>query len=112
MAKKKALPPETPGVLEVRREKGKIWSHVRQRWLAETPEERVRQEYLCVLVNEYGFAIDQMDEEIAVVERGSSKARADLLVWRSPSDKAHGKKPLIVVECKADAQACAYVCGR
>ncbi|MHB8832736.1 MAG: type I restriction enzyme HsdR N-terminal domain-containing protein [Desulfobacteria bacterium] len=102
MAKKKTLPPEIPGYLEVRREKGKIWSHVRQRWLAETPEERVRQEYLCVLVNEYGFAIDQMDEEIAVVERGSSKARADLLVWRSPSDKADGKKPLIVVECKAD----------
>lgn len=43
MAKRKAGPPETPGALEVRREKGKIWSHVRRRWLAETPEERVRQ---------------------------------------------------------------------
>jgi type I restriction enzyme M protein len=63
MPKRKAGPPETPGALEVLREKGKIWSHVRKRWLAETPEERVRQEYLCVLVNEYGFAIDQMDEE-------------------------------------------------
>ena len=28
--------------------KGKIFSHVRKIWLHETPEERVRQEYLCV----------------------------------------------------------------
>ena len=42
--------------LSVRREKGKIWSHVRKKWLVETPEETVRQEYLCILVNEYGFS--------------------------------------------------------
>ena len=40
--------------LKVKYEHGRIWSHIRKRWLDETPEERVRQEYLCVLVNEYG----------------------------------------------------------
>ena len=41
--------------LTVQRKNGKIWSHIRQRWLVETPEERVRQEYLVHLVSEYGF---------------------------------------------------------
>ena len=62
--------------LEVRRDsKGKIWSHVRNRWLVETPEERVRQEFLCVLVSEYGFALDQIDEELEITGRGSGHAR-------------------------------------
>jgi type I restriction enzyme M protein len=43
-----------PEPINVRRQKGQIWSHVRQKWLNETPEEAVRQEFLCILVNEYG----------------------------------------------------------
>ncbi|MEJ7632670.1 MAG: hypothetical protein WKF28_09190, partial [Rubrobacteraceae bacterium] len=30
--------------------KNRIFSHIRQKWLVETPEERVRQDYLCTLV--------------------------------------------------------------
>ncbi len=59
-------PNGNPKKLSVRREKGKIWSHIRKKWLVETPEEAVRQEYLCTLVNEYGFVLDQMDEEAEV----------------------------------------------
>jgi type I restriction enzyme M protein len=55
-------------------QKGKIWSHLRSKWKNETPEERVRQEYLCVLINEYGFSLDQMDEELEVTGRGSGHA--------------------------------------
>jgi type I restriction enzyme M protein len=89
--------------LEVRRDdKGKIWSHVRNKWLVETPEERVRQEYLCVLVSEYGFALDQIDEELEVTGRGSGHARADFVIWKTAQDKADGRNPLIVVECKSD----------
>lgn len=88
--------------LAVRREKGKIWSHVRQKWLNETPEETVRQEYLCTLVNEYGFSLDQMDEELEVTGRGSGHARADFVIWRTTKDKADSKNPLIIVECKSD----------
>jgi type I restriction enzyme M protein len=82
--------------------KGKIFSHDRQKWLVETPEERVRQEYLCVITNEYGYSIDQIGEEKPVTERGSGNARADFLIWRSAADKSEKKKPLIVIECKAD----------
>ncbi len=88
--------------LVVQREKGKIWSHIRKRWLVETPEETVRQEYLCILVNEYGFNLDQMDEELEVTGRGSGHARADFVIWRTVKDKVDSKSPLIIVECKSD----------
>ena len=89
-------------VLKVRREKDKIWSHVRQKWLVETPEERVRQEYLCILVNEYGFTLSQIAEEESVTGRGSAQARADFLIWRSALDRADDRPALIVIECKSD----------
>lgn len=89
-------------VLFVKRKDGKIWSHIRQMWFDETPEERVRQEYLCILVNEYGFSLEQMDEEKSVTGRGSGDARADFLMWRAPNEKNEGKTAFIVVECKAD----------
>ena len=88
--------------LTVRREKGKVWSPIRKKWIIETPEESVRQDYLCVLVNEYGFNIDQMDEELEVTGRGSGHARADFVIWRSPKDKTDSRNPLIIVECKSD----------
>lgn len=89
-------------VVRVRREKDKIWSHVRQKWLVETPEERVRQEYLCILVNEYGFTLSQIAEEESVTGRGSAQARADFLIWRSALDRADDRPALIVIECKSD----------
>src|SRR4051812_15584616 len=91
-----------PNQLVVRREKGKIWSHIRKKWLEETPEESVRQEFLCVLVNEYLFSLDQMDEELEVTGRGSGHARADFVIWRTIKDKVDQKNPLIIVECKSD----------
>ena len=72
-------------------------------WLTETPEERVRQEYLCTLVNEYGYALDQIAEEKDVTgHRGAGKARADFIIWRTPQDKTDRNSPLIMVECKSD----------
>jgi type I restriction enzyme M protein len=92
-----------PAKLEVKRDgKGRIWSHVRQKWLVETPEEQVRQGFLCVLVSEYGFALGQIAEEENVVGRGAGQARADFVLWRTAQDKQDQKPPLIIVECKSD----------
>lgn len=88
--------------ISVERENGEIYSHIRKKWLIETPEERVRQEYLCILVNEYGYDLNQMDEEQSVTGRGSGDARADFLIWRTPQEKTDKKTALIVIECKAD----------
>ena len=90
------------GELAVKRKDGRIWSHLKQKWRVETPEERVRQEYLCTLVNEYGYSLEQMAEEIPVTGRGSGQARADFLIWRTAQDKRTDKKAMIIVECKAD----------
>jgi len=38
--------------LTAEKRSGEIYSHIRKKWLVETPEERVRQDYLCVLVND------------------------------------------------------------
>jgi len=90
--------------LEVRRDesKGTIWSHVRRKWLVETPEERVRQEFLPVLVGEYGFALEQIDEELELTGRGAGQARADFVIWRTVKERQDDRPPLIIVECKSD----------
>lgn len=90
--------------LKIKRDesKGKIWSHIRSKWLVETPEETVRQEYLLLLVNEYGFSVDQIAEELDLTGRGSASARADFVIWRTDEDKADDNAPFIIVECKSD----------
>jgi len=87
---------------EIQIKGNQIFSPVRHKWLPLTPEERVRQEYLLVLTEEYGYAIDQTSEEMDVTGRGSAQARADFVIWRSAKDKADQKPPFIIVECKSD----------
>lgn len=90
--------------LEIKRDKlkGKIWSHIRKKWLVETPEESVRQKYLLILVNDYNFSIDQIAEELDLTGRGSAGARADFVIWRTVQDKVSDNAPFIIVECKSD----------
>lgn len=75
----------------------------KNKWLKLTPEEKVRQEYVLILHQHYGFSFDQMDQEVSVSrsKRGTGRARADVVVWRSTKDKVDNKKPFIVIECKA-----------
>jgi len=102
MAKKRPEPQPyaKPDQIQVRG--NQIFSPLRQKWVPLTPEEMVRQQYLKVLAEEYGFTHDHMAEEIEVTGTGSAQARADFIIWRTPQDKAAQNSPLIVVECKAD----------
>lgn len=88
--------------LELKEKDGKIWSHIRKKWLIKTPEEIVRQRLLLILVNHYGFELDQIDEEVQMTGRGSAQARADFVIWKTKEDKYSHKQAFIVVECKAD----------
>ena len=47
-------------MIEVQIKDNKIFSHIRNKHLEATPEEQVRQEFVCKLVNEYGYSLDQM----------------------------------------------------
>lgn len=41
--------------LKIKRENGKIFCPLADSWHIETPEEKVRQEYIKILVENYGF---------------------------------------------------------
>lgn len=73
-------------------------------WLQLRPEEQVRQEYICRLVNYYGFSLDQMSQEVQVSnsQRGQGRAMADIVIWKNITDKQENNSPIIVVECKAE----------
>lgn len=90
--------------LEVQIDGNKIYSPIRDKWLVLTPEEKVRQSYICRLVNVYGYDIEQIGEELKVnnSHRGQGKARADIVVWKSKEDKKNNKAAFIVIECKAE----------
>jgi len=73
-------------------------------WLVLKPEEEVRQKYICRLVNNYSFSLDQMEQEVLVsnTKRGTGGARADIIVYKNAIDKKNRKNAVIIVECKAD----------
>lgn len=90
-------------MLEVKRNNGKIYSHIREKWLVETPEEAVRQEFVCLLVNDFGYPLNVMVEEYRAdyVGRGAKSTRADIVIYKSIEDKQNDNNSFIVVECKA-----------
>lgn len=75
---------------------GKIYSHIRGVWLVDYPEELVRQEFVCHLVNHYGYDLAQMAEELHL-PHGRGAVRADIVVWRTAQDKTGDRPPLIVI---------------
>lgn len=90
--------------LEIKRENGKIFCPLTNSWHIETPEEKVRQEYIKNLVENYGYSLDQMAQEIKVTnsQRGQGKARADIVIWKTKAEKDASRSAFIVVECKAE----------
>lgn len=90
--------------MELKINGNKIFAPLKNKELVLTPEERVRQEHICRLVNHYGYDLSQMDQELQVnnSHRGQGKARADIVVWKSASAKSNEDAATIVVECKAE----------
>lgn len=89
---------------EVQEKDGKIYCPLKKAWHVSTPEERVRQYYIAILANKYGYSLEQMEQELKVTnsKRGQGKARADIVIWKSEQDKKDKKAAFIVVECKAE----------
>lgn len=80
---------------------GRIYSFLGDKHKVATPEEKVRQAFVCTLVNAYGYELAQMGEEMSVKD-GKGSTRADIVIWKSIRDKQEKKSPLIIIECKAD----------
>ncbi|MDD2871004.1 MAG: N-6 DNA methylase [Candidatus Gracilibacteria bacterium] len=82
----------------------KIFCLLKNEWHILTPEEEVRQKYIQVLINDYGYNPNQMEQELKVnnSDRGNGRASADIVIWKTEEERKARKKPLIVVECKSD----------
>lgn len=91
-------------LLELQINGNKIFAPLLGKDLIMTPEEHVRQKYICRLVNHYKYTLDQMAQEVKLTgsKRGTGRASADIVIWRSKEGKTEGENAIIVVECKAD----------
>ena len=89
---------------KVEEKEGKIYCPLIDKWLIAKPEERVRQNYIASLINDYGYSLEQMAQELKVSNshRGQGKARADIVIWKNKADKDAKKSAFIVIECKAE----------
>ena len=54
--------------LKIKRENGKIFCPLADSWHIETPEEKVRQEYIKILVENYGYYISEVRRKIATLQ--------------------------------------------
>lgn len=89
--------------MEVQIKDNKIFVPLSNKWLLYTPEEEVRQNFICTLINDYGYSLNQMAQEMKLTtsQRGTGRASADLVVWKSEEDKKNKKTAFLVVELKA-----------
>lgn len=78
----------------------KIFIPLKDVWVKNTTEEKLKQEFICRLVNSYGYSLKQLGQDVAIMKR----YKADIAIWRSEKDKIKNAIPsiIITVECKAE----------
>lgn len=81
-----------------------LWIPLRKDWrdVSTKPEEIVRQRFIRAMVEHYGYALEQMDQERRT-QHGHKSPRADIVFWQSAADKDIGRTPVLVIECKTDS---------
>lgn len=72
-------------------------------WIPISPEEEIRQKYICRLVNIYGFTTKQMTQDYDYSKLTDKKIKYDILVWKNEISLKSNEKPLIFIECKSDS---------
>ncbi len=84
--------------------KQKIFAPLVKKYLDAQPEEIVRQEFICKLINEYGYSLEQMAQEVKLTTsvRGTGRASADIVIWKNEAEKKQKKTAFLVVELKAN----------
>ena len=102
---KKTGKEEPKTIYKPKYEKGKIFAPLQNKYLEAKPEEKVRQEFICRLINDYAYSLEQMAQEVQLTSssRGTGRASADVVVWRTKEEKEQNKTAFLVVELKAEA---------
>jgi type I restriction enzyme M protein len=90
--------------IKYRNNNKEIFAPLKNSWLVATPEEIIRQETICKLVVDYGYELEQMEQERSVTnsKNGNGRARADIVIWKSEKDRKGKNSAFIVIECKAE----------
>jgi type I restriction enzyme M protein len=78
----------------------KIFAPLKNGWVTNTAEEKLKQEFIARLVNSYGYLPEQLAQDVEIKKRYI----ADIAIWRSEKDKLKSAIPsiIITVECKAE----------
>lgn len=86
--------------MEIEIQGKKIFAPLLNKWINNTQEETLRQEFICRLVNNYGYELDQLGQDIEIRNR----YKADIAIWKSSREKLEKSIPsiIITVECKAE----------
>lgn len=87
-------------MMQVEIKNNKIYVPLKGVWIKNTTEEKLKQEFICRLVNSYGYSLKQLGQDIAIKKR----YKADIAIWRTEKDKIKNAIPsiIITVECKAE----------
>lgn len=80
--------------ITLRDQKKFIWDRLRKKFVALTPEEWVRQNFIEFLINHKGYPETLMNNEIAVRLNGMNK-RCDSVIFNKSG------KPVVIIEYKA-----------
>lgn len=86
--------------LKIQIKDGKIFLPLKNEWVKNVPEEKLKQEFICRLINAYGYKLTQLGQDIEIKKR----YKADIAIWRSEQEKLKNSIPsiIITVECKAE----------
>jgi len=86
--------------LDIQIKNNKIFMPILDKWLTFSLEEKVRQEFICRLVNSHGYHLNQLGQDVEIKNR----QRVDIAIWRSAKEKTANSIPsiIITVKCKAE----------
>jgi len=87
--------------LQIKIKGDKIYSPVLDKMLPLSPEEEIRQEFVCNLINNHGYKVGQIGQKI---EKVNASNYIDILIYNNNIDKKNKIDPsiIIVIECKTD----------
>ncbi|QLH21837.1 N-6 DNA methylase [Streptomyces sp. Rer75] len=99
--KKAPATPYRDGDTPLHREGNYVWAPLAKDWLLAKPEELVRQEFIHRMHTQWGYALEQMRQEVRTTS-GRKSVRADIVVAESSQALAEGRDYVMVVETKAE----------
>ena len=73
----------------------KIFIPVKNAWILVTPKEKIKQEFICRLINEQSYILDQIDQDIKL--NTDANYKADICIWKSKEDKEKNNIPEIII---------------